>query len=266
MAMSRWRSLALWLVIVALLIAAAVWVSLRAYGKYEAHRAVSLLTEASVVKIGDDEASVLAFVKRYDGYKWTPTPLSPRENWIDQDEYDYQANRLSDYRYEVGVAPFGTTIVNTGRFTQTMRRVREAVPRYLRPALGFRDWGTVVAFSIRKGRVQSVSAMTLVEGRSDWLGHKWELAESMPRHDMPTRAYLVGAANLTMEDGGGTMIENIVTTKASEEEFEVARKFNTECLTSIRGCDGLCHLASRTLEYLKLHPDATWNIIAPKCG
>ncbi len=265
MAMSRGRSLALWLVIVVLLIAVAFWVSLCAYGKYEAHRAVSLLTEASRVKIGDTEVSVLAFVKRYDGYKWTPTPSSPRENWTDQDEYDYQVNRLSDYQYELGVAPFGTTILNTGRFTQTMRGLREVVPRYLRPALGFRDWGTVVVFLIRKGRVQSVSAMTLVEGRSGWLGHKWELAESMPRHDMPTRAYLIGAAFLTMEDGGGTMIENVVTTKASEEEFETARKFNAECLTSIRGCDGLCHFAPRALEYLKLHPDATWNIIPPKC-
>ena len=263
--MSRGRSLALWLVIVALVIAAAFWVSLRAYGKYEAHRAVSLLTEASRVRIGDTEASVLAFVKRYDGYKWTPTPLSPRENWIDQDEYDYQVKRLSDYQYELGIAPFGTTILNTGRFTQTMRGLRETVPRYLRPALGFRDWGTVVVFSIRKGRVQSVSAMTLVEGRSEWLGHKWELAESMPRHDMPTRAYLIGAANLTMGDGVGTMIKNVVTTKASEEEFESARKFNTECLTSIRGCDGLCHFAPRALENLRLHPDATWNIIPPKC-
>ncbi len=44
--MSRERSVALWLAIVAILIAAAFWVSLRAYGKYEAHRAMSLLTEA----------------------------------------------------------------------------------------------------------------------------------------------------------------------------------------------------------------------------
>ena len=50
--------------------------------------------------------------------------------------------------------------------------------------------------------------MTLFEGRSDWLGHKWEFAAEMPRYGMPARAYAIGAAHLTMSDGGGEMITN----------------------------------------------------------
>jgi hypothetical protein len=87
----------------------------------------------------------------------------------------------------------------------------------------------------------------------------------MPRFGMPARAYAIGAANLTMSQGSGTMIENYITPRASEEEAEAARQFNTKCLTSIKGCKGLCDVAPRALEYLNQHPEADWNIIPPKC-
>jgi hypothetical protein len=224
-----------------------------------------MLAEVSRVRVGDTEVSVLPLVQRYGGFKWTPEALSPREQWLDKDEYDYQQNRLSDYRYEIEVSPFGITGGRTSRLTQAMRAVRAAVPAHLRPVLGMRDWGTAAGFSIRGGRVQSVSAMALIAGRSEWLGDSWELAEGMPHHDMPPRTYAIGAAHLTMGDGGGTMIENVFTPKASEEEAQAARQFNTGCLTSIKGCNGLCDVAPRALDYLKQHADAVWNIIPPKC-
>jgi hypothetical protein len=263
--MSHGRAIALRLVVVALLVVAALWGSLRGYAEYKAHRAKSLQVEASRVKIGDSEESILALTSRYGGFKWTPAPLPPKEQWIDKDEYDYQVNLQSDYRYELGISPFGTAAAPVGRWTQTLRAARERVPLHLRPLLGLRDWDTVVELSIRRGIVQSVSTMTLVEGRSGWLGHSWELAERMPRSYMPARAYAIGAAHLTMADGGGEMIQNFLTPKASREEVEVARKFNAECLISISGCDGLCDVAPRALAYLKHHPDAVWNIIPPQC-
>lgn len=142
--------------------------------------------------------------------------------------------------------------------------MRERVPVCLRPLLGLRDWGTEVEVSIRRGHVQSVSAMTLMEGCSQMLGHSWELAERMPRSHMPSRAYAIGAAHLTTSDGGGEMIQNFFTPTASKEDVLVARKFNAGCLTSLRGC-GLCDVAPRALEYLEHRPDAAWNIIPPKC-
>jgi hypothetical protein len=263
--MSRGSAFGLRLALLALLIIVAVWGSLWSYVEYKAHRASLMLAEASRVHVGDAEASVLPLVQQYGGFKWTPESLSPRERWIDKDEYDYQQNRVSDYRYEIEVSPFGTTSLRTSRLTHAMRAVRAVVPVHLRPGLGMRDWGTVVELSVRDGRVQSASAMTLFAGRSGWLGHSWLLAEGMPHHEMRPRAYLIGAAFLTMEDGGGTMIENVFTPKASKEEAEAARQFNTRCLTSIKGCKGLCDVAPRALEYLKQHPDAAWNIVPPKC-
>ncbi len=141
----------------------------------------------SRVQIGDMEASILALTGRYGGFKWTPEPLSPREHWIDKEEYDYEVTRQSDYKYEIGVSPFGTTVARVGRLAQAVRAAREVVPTRLQPFFGLRDWGTVAELSIRSGRVYSVSAMTLFEGRFEWLGHKWELAEGMPRYGMPAR-------------------------------------------------------------------------------
>jgi len=264
--MSRVYALGLRTAAVVVLCVAALWCSLWTYVGYERHRAVSLFTEASRVRVGDTEASILPLLGRYGGYRWMTEALPPEAEWIDKDEYSYQINRVSDYSYVIGISPFGTTTGQLTRLNQTMRTVREVVPRHLQALMGMRDWGTTVQISIRNRRVRSISAMALVRGQSRWLGNRWELAEGMPRHDMRPRAYAIGAANLTMEDGGGDMIENVFTPEASEEEAEAARQFNAACLTSIRGCKGLCDVAPRALEYLRQHPDAVWNIIPPKCG
>lgn len=264
--MSRTRRLFLRLIVAVLALGAVCYGSLWAYVEYEAHRAESMLAELSRVQIGDTEGSVLALTGRYGGFKWTPEPLSPREQWIDKEEYDYEVKRQSDSKYELGISPFGTTVARVGRLALALGDAREFVPRRMRPLLGLRDWGIVAELSIRKGRVQSVSAMTLFKGRSEWLGHKWELAEEMPRYGMPARAYAIGAAHLTMAEGGGEMITNFFTPRASDKEVDAAHKFNSRCLTSVQGCHGLCDAAPSPLAYLKEHPDAAWNIIPPQCN
>jgi hypothetical protein len=231
--MSRTRHLLLRIIVAVLALCAVCCVSLWAYVEYEAYRAESMLAELSRVEIGDTEGSVLGLSGRYGGFKWTPERLSPKEQWIDKEEYDYEVTRQCDYRYELGVSPFGTTIGRVGRLAQVLRAARGVIPTRLQPLLGLRDWGTVAELSIRSGRVQSVSAMTLFEGRSEWLGHKWELAEGMPRYGMPARAYNIGASHLTMANSGGEMITNFLTPRASDKEVDAAHKFNSKCLTSI---------------------------------
>ena len=147
-----------------------------------------------------------------------------------------------------------------------MQRVVDITPADWRGPLGFRGWATLLGVSIRRGRVQSVSAMTLVEGQSRWLGHEWSLAEHMPHHDMAAQPYLIGTANLSMADGGGIAIENYFTPVASQDEQAAARTFNNACVTSLRGCDDLCGLAPLALEYLRPPPEAAWNIVPPKCS
>ena len=121
--MSRTRHL-FWRLILALLAVGAVcYGSLWAYVEYEAHRANSILAEISRVQIGDTEASVLALTNRYGGFKWTPEPLPPREQWGDKDEYDYETELQCDYKYELGISPFGTTVAAPlSRWTHVERK------------------------------------------------------------------------------------------------------------------------------------------------
>jgi len=98
-----------WVAVVIVLGVAALWCSLWAYVGYERRRAVSLFTEASRVRVGDTEASILPLLGHHGGHKWMTEPLPPKEQWIDKDEYDYQVNRVSDYSYVLGISPFGTS-------------------------------------------------------------------------------------------------------------------------------------------------------------
>ncbi|MBI3477002.1 MAG: hypothetical protein HY010_14820 [Acidobacteria bacterium] len=263
------RTVVLRLIIVTFLILAAIWGSLCAYAAHEVHRATSMLAEASRVGVGDTEASVLPLIKRYDGYKWTPDPLPPREQSTDLREYDYRRNHVSDYQYDFEISPFGLLTTDghgkRDRVTRAVRTVTNAIPKRLRAIIGLRDWGATVDLAIRGGRVQSVSGEVLVEGRSEWLGHEWRLVEAMPHSELQPKAFVIGSAILEMENGGGMLIQNIFTPDASVEEVRASRKFNAACLSSVRGCEGFCDLAPRAVEYLKQHPDAGWGIIPPKC-
>lgn len=263
--MSRWSTLGLRLVVVVLLVVVAAWGSMWGYLGYEAHRTRSMLAQVSSVRVGDTESSILPLVQRYGGYKWTREPFSAEENWISKHEYEYQLGRQSDYQYELQISPFETIFRRTGRLTQALRAMRAVFPTNLRPVLGMRDWGTVAELSIRRNRLRSVSIMTLVEGRSRWVGHRWELAEGMPEYDVPQKTFAISSAFLTLTGPSDIMMENYFTPQSSREEAEAARQFNTRCLTSIRGCKGLCDLAPIAIEYLRLHPDAAWGIIPPKC-
>jgi hypothetical protein len=267
--MSRGRAIGLRLVIVGLLSLTALWGSLRVYTEYEAHRVVSMLAEASRVRVGDTEASILPLVNQYSGYRWTPEPLSPREQWTDLREYDYRRNLVSDYQYDFEVSPFNLLTTDAhgqrGRMTRAVRAAMDAVPRRWRAITGVRDWGATVDLAIREGRVQSVSGEVLIEGRSEWLGHEWTFAKAMPHYELQGKALVIDSAILEMGNGGGMLIQNTFTPEASEEEVRASRTFTAACLTSVRGCGGMCDLAPSALEYLKQHPDVGGGIIPPRC-
>lgn len=254
-----------WFGIYTLLLGIALYGVGLAYAQYQAHRVRKLLAESARVQIGDSEDSAFELVRRYSGFSWTPDVLGPKENWIDKDEYEYQKSRLSDNKYEIALSTLGTIFRPDGRKYAVIGTIQRAMPSDFRKILGMRLWITTVELSIQNGHVQSISATTQLEGRNGWLEQRWSLAKDMPRRDMPARTYLIGAAFLTTGDGGGTAIENFFTPRASAEEKQAARNFNSECLTRRRACEGLCELAPDTLNYLTQHPDLAWNIIPPKC-
>ncbi|MGE5112138.1 MAG: hypothetical protein ACM3JB_14845 [Acidobacteriaceae bacterium] len=245
-----------------------------AYVDYEAHRAKEMLAEAARVRIGDSEASVSQFVKKYDGLKWVPETkerLGPRENWLDKEEYKLRLRSLSDFAYSLEANPWGFPNLARAmegkerRTDKILRAVMANIPSRLRQYLLMRDWVVGVELSFKDSQVSRVSMTALVEGHDQWLGHQWVLATEMPHLDMPPRTYVIGAAFLSMADGVGNSVENFLTPAALSEQTEAAHGFNTACLTSIRGCSGSCESSLRTIQYLEKHPEAAYNIATPNC-
>ena len=247
----------------ALLLALLTSILLTAYTHYEVHRAATLLSRVSRLQVGDREESVLAIVNHYGGTKWIPEPLAPKEQWIEPQEYDYQKLRLSDYNYEVTVAPFEMSRLPAK--LQALYDFLSSIPPDRRAIFGLRDWDITVVLSIRDRKLLRVATFTRVEAHCTWLGHEWELSDLMPHGDMPRRRYLVGTAHMTILPNGGSAITNFFTPAASDEEKDIARSFNSACLTKLRGCNGFCEFAPRVLDYLTKNRDADWGIIPPKC-
>jgi len=262
----RWLRLA----ILALVLAIATWGSLWIYVYCEAHRAMSMIADAARVQVGDSEASIRPLVKRYGGFLRTAEPLPPREEAQDKREYDYRKNLWCERQYALQVSPFGllTLDSDTGRprrITWAMWDAVRAVSVRWRAPIAMRVWGADIDVAIRGGRVQWISAMVLVEGRTEWIGHISTFTRAMPRRVLQGLPFVSSSGSLSMGNGGGTVIETSFTQEASAEQIRVARAFSAGCLTSIRGCDGFCDLVPCAIEYLKRHSEVPPGIDLPVC-
>jgi len=268
----RTRRLIIAVAIVATVLCAAAW----SYTAYEASRAKSLLAEASRVRIGDSEASVLALVQRYRGIKSEPlgstrTTLGPKDDWVDRSEYDRALGTYPDYVYSIQVNPWGFPTLtpesdSRRRLDAVLRYAIYVVPATIRAPFGLRDWFSDVGINIRDGRVAKVSGMVLVEGRSRWLNHEWSLVSEMPREPMQSRAYTTEPMNILMWTDRSWGMENILTPQASKQEAEAAHFWNTACLTSLRSCTDRCELSPTAFRYMTSHPDVSRGTWEPTCG
>lgn len=244
------------------------------YTAFKASRAKLLLVEASRVRIGDSEASVLALVQRYGGVKWEPsgstrTTMGSRENWLDKSEYERALRTYPDYDYSILVNPWGFPTIapesdSRRRLKAVLRSAMEVVPASVRAPFGLRDWLSSVDINIRDGRVSKVSGMVLVEGRSRWLNYEWSLVSEMPREPQ-SRTYMTEPVNILMKTDRSRGLRNILTPTASEQETEAAHLWNTTCLTSFRSCTDRCELSPAAFRYMTNHPNVSRGIWEPTC-
>ena len=264
---ARTRRLIFAVVIVAGLLCAGAWT----YTARQARRAESMLAEASGVRIGDSEASVLPLVERYGGHKWAPPgstrgTLGPREDWIDLEEYDRALNTYPDYVYSIQVNPWGSpTLAPSSKAAQALRIAMMIVPGRVRSPLGLRDWGSFVSIQIRDGRVSKVGATLFVEGRSRWLNHSWYLATDMRNEPLPLRPYTIEGENVLMREDRSIGIRNLITPQATAEQAEAAHTWNTACIVSLRGCSNRCELSPRAFQYWNTHRSPSGPTWEPTC-
>lgn len=235
--------------------------SARFYLLYEVHMAQGLLRDLGAVQIGSDEASLLPILREYQGYR--------RVSVIKDYEQDHE------YLFEIGPGPESSN--HTSKFGKVARAALGNLNHRFRRAIGLRSWNVVGRIGLQGTRVVVVSGTVVVEGKSEWLGGQWQLAETIPKYAVDrfiaeqgvswpdVNHYLVGWMFLRFSkaDGAGDSALSWITPSATREEIQAASKFSLQCLTSRSGCRTVCDLFPAALEYARTR---TWSAGANPCS
>ena len=216
---------------------------LRAHSRHMVHRALSLLSEAALIKVGDTEETVLPMVARYGGTKM----------------YSQSAQGDSaSASYEIRLSPFQVFSNGHG----AMAYVMVYVPNYLRGLLGLRNWLVTVDVRVQEGRVKSVNGDAFVEGGSRWLGNSWH---KLPGVDEASTAYSVEMSALNISRNGGSGLDESFTPIGTHEQEQISYEFNRSCFTGFIPCSTLCDLKPSLFRYLKEHPEVRVNFEIDRC-
>jgi hypothetical protein len=218
-------------------------VGLHIYSRYAVDRALSLLSDATLIKVDDNEESVLPLITRYGGSKWYPESI--------------QTNSAS-YSYDIKQSPFRVFSNGHGAMAYLMAYM----PNHLRDFLGLRNWLVVVGIHIQNGRVTYVNGSAFVEGGDRWLGNSWHKLAGIYE---ASRAYSVKMSFLDIAQGGGSGLNESFTPIATHEQVQISYDFNRSCFTGFIPCSTICDFKPRLIQYLKAHPEVKVNFDAENC-
>ena len=249
---------------VGLILVLVLYCSLRVYAGYIARRAMNLLDETAHIQIGATEESILPLVSHFGAVKWNPESPESIDDCVDKAGCEYHNAHLSDYAYEVDIAPFNVLSRRdrgAGRFHRALTALMIGTPSSWRDPFSLRDWNVFAQIRIRGGHVEGVYSGLFVEGRSRWLGDTWELSSEMRDPEKRSKSYYIEGSMLSFPGDGGEGIIQLLTSATTTDQLRVAHSFNPRCLSGLIPCRRLCDLAPRTFEYLKQHPESG-NVIS----
>jgi hypothetical protein len=234
----------------------------RAYLYYEAARGERMMSELGGVKIGDSERQVLPILAKYGNWRRVLKPYTK----VDE----------TDYEYLVDIGPSGIYYVvdraNTSMFDRITRAVLGSLNPRLRRAIGLRRWNVYGRVGFKDDKARFVEGIVMVEGSNEWLEGGWDLAQTIPPHEIETsitspgvswphdaNQYVVGWSRLIameIKNGGGEGAGSSITPSATEDEKRSAREFRWNCLTSRTACRTVCDLYPAAEEYAS---SGTWK-------
>ena len=218
-------------------------VGLHIYSRYAVDRALSLLSEATLVKVGDNEETVLPLIARYGGAKWYPESTQEKS---------------TSYSYDIKQSPFQVFSNGHGLPAYLMAYM----PNYLRGFMGLRNWLVVVGIDIQNGRVTSVNGNAFVEGGNRWLGSTWHKRAGL---DEASRAYSIEMSLLSFPQHPGSGLDEYITPLATHEQVQISYDFNRRCFTGFIPCSTLCDFKPSLFRYLKAHPEIKGNFDTNYC-
>jgi hypothetical protein len=110
---------------------------------------------------------------------------------------------------------------------------------------GLRSWKLWAGCGTKDGRVSSVTAMLIVNGKEEALGAGWWLTSVIPdfepRHE-PDRNVATHVGSFSIDGSPNGAGVKIYTTARSSSAGLAARRVNRSCLLSFRGCESFCQL------------------------
>ena len=251
-----------------LVLMALLYCGLRAYTVYITSRAVSLLDDATHIQIGATEESILPFVSRYGGRRWTSPVPEDTGDCPNKADCEYYNAHIPDYAYGVGISPFNVMSAperQTGGLHRALAALMIQTPSSWRDPFSLRDWEVFADIHIRAGHVQKVFSGLYVEGRTRWLGNTWELSADQPHLDMQSKDYAISGTFLTFPGNGGAGTEHYLTPAATPEQVRAAHSFNVRCLSGFIPCRCLVDLSPRAFQYMNQHPEVGDTITTPGC-
>ncbi len=143
-----------------------------------------------------------------------------------------------------------------GWFWATVGKFGNGLPFMIGNALsyaGIRPWRVSASILVENAKIKEIHAHISVRGRHEVLGALWTLQKDVlpeyssgkwaPEEDRRTAFKYWG-----ITPGGEELA--ILTTGMSTEKEMSTRAVNSDCLFTIRGCDGLCELLPNVLAVL----------------
>ncbi len=212
-------------VVCALGVFLALYLSLLGLEAYSAGKAAKVLSEIESLRIGDPVAN---FEKVVSGI---PT------------------------RYSEHVLTAGAWEV-IGKLPRPLAQVFSSFKlREILCRAGLRWWELGVSADVQHAKLSALSVWLLVDGRYEMLGTRWTLTPGIPwpesemeltGDDLRTP---IGWFHITSARGGEGI--RINATDLSTKEELAARTVNRKCLLSFRGCGGFCELLPDVVPVLK---------------
>jgi hypothetical protein len=215
-------------------------------------RAAIFLEELKSIKLGQSEASVMPFIRQYQGVRAE------------------EALGFKDDSYILRIDPWHLMhpIPGPNWVERTYWRGFSDLGNWRR-AVKLRSWTVSGWVRFTNGKVETVAADVVLEGENEWLMADWlygpeipaYLLRKSPNESLPGEEprYEAHWTHLHFGDGTGEGIISSVTPLSTAEQLNAAQNINLQCLMSGWGCHSLCDLMPNATRYRHEHNGGGWG-------
>lgn len=225
-----------------------VYLAARAYLWHEERVAAQFLSQLEAVPIGVPAEPDLKRFRKYE------------DTWYEQ-QIHYPATsllvRVDPWRLHHPFSRFD-------RLDSAVRMLLYSTWADWRRKAGLRLWDASASIATEDGKISSVEASIIVEGKSEWLMGNWLLVRKIdPKrlsdYRVDIKAHPESAryywhwSHLHMGMDTGEVLNNVLSSDADAEQLRAGRELNLKCFSSLRGCNSLCDLMPKATRYRHQH-------------